>query len=1145
MERSDLRPLQPAVEGAETGQPSAGGLFVGRERELGELDLGLRDALAGHGRLFLLVGEPGVGKSRLAGAFSMRAQARGCRTFWGRCWEGGGAPAYWPWLQVIRTYLREPEAIDVVGRLGPGAAYVAQVVPEVNSLRSEIEPVPAGDPEQARFALFDSVATLLGHAAEHQPLALILEDLHAADPSSLHMLEFVARQLRDLPLLAIGTYRDVGAQPAPAVAELLGRLAPEATNIPLRGLGEREVARFVADAAGSSVSDSFVTFLHERTGGNPFFVGELVRLLIAEDRLREDEVSTGVRAKDGVRLPEGVRHTVAQRVGLLSEACRDLLATASVVGREFTRALLERASAASEGGSLALLEEAMAAGLVEELSPTAGRYGFSHALVAETLYEALSADRRAELHARVAHALEALYRANLDPHTAELAHHFLAAGYELEDKARDYAVRAAEQAAARFAYEEAGAFYERALQLLERSDPSNQARRCALLLRLGDVLMKSGETRSARETLSEAAELARSLDASAELGRAALTLAAPYAEGGFGDELRAALLEEALRALPDEVGALRARVLARLAPELYWAHDFARADRVSAEAVAMARALEDQETLGEALDCRHYAILGPDTLEERLELSEELVRLADAARDTRLQLRGRLWRIQDLLEAGAVAAVDAEIEEHTRLARALRQPGHLWVAAYLRAMRALLEGRLEEARRIATEAFAIGQRAQIADAAGVYYAHLYVICRQRGGAEELEEPIRAISELYHELMPGYRVLLAGVLSMLGRLEDARREYERLAERKFELPRDHTWLACHWGLVDLCTAFEDVQGAGLLYDLLRPYAARYVIAAFATSCVGSLHYPLGRLAALMSRFEEAQDHFEAALEAHKRIGARGFMAETQGEYAAMLLARGEPGDPERARELVEAARGTAVELGWARVERRCDELFPAAAEDVREPPPAPVMPPAEAVFRLEGDYWTIRYRDEPFHLRDTKGLRLIALLLARPTIELPVTELVSVLEGRASVREAAGRGGRGAEEAPLVVEGSGDAGQLLDSQAKAAYRERLAALEEEVEEARSFNDPERQANAREEIDFLNAELARAIGLGGRDRRASSAAERARVNVRNLISRAVDKIAREDPALGHHLQATIRTGRLCSYEPGPEPPVTWTL
>jgi hypothetical protein len=191
----------------------------------------------------------------------------------------------------------------------------------------------------------------------------------------------------------------------------------------------------------------------------------------------------------------------------------------------------------------------------------------------------------------------------------------------------------------------------------------------------------------------------------------------------------------------------------------------------------------------------------------------------------------------------------------------------------------------------------------------------------------------------------------------------------------------------------------------------------------------------------------------------------------------------------------------------------------------------VRAPLEAVFRPEGDYWTISYRTAPFRLRDTKGLGLIALLLARPGDDLLATELVPMIEGQAL-----------REERP---EGLGDAGEMLDEQAKSAYRQRLRALEEELEEAVSFNDPEREARARQEIDFLTAELGRAVGLGGRDRRAASASERARVSVTNRIRDAIEKIAREDPALAHHLQATIRTGRLCSYQPGPEPAVRWTL
>jgi tetratricopeptide (TPR) repeat protein len=710
----------------------------------------------------------------------------------------------------------------------------------------------------------------------------------------------------------------------------------------------------------------------------------------------------------------------------------------------------------------------------------------------------------------VADALEQLYASDLDPHVAELAHHALAAGEPLAKRALGYAIRAGGRAATQFAYDEAAGFYERALELKLRSDPSDGLGRCELSLRMADMLMKGGRTELSRQMLTETSELARSLGAPEQLARAALTLAAPYAEAGFGDELRATLLEAALRALPAPPSPLRVRVLARLAPELYWAHGFERADSVSAEALAMARQLQDDETLGEALDCRYYAILGPDTLEERLELSAELVRLADGTGDRRLQLRGRLWRTQDLIELGAVPEVDTEIDQHVQLARALRQPGHLWVAGYLRAMRALIEGRLEDARRLATEAFAVGQRAQIADAAAVYTAQLYLICRQRGGAEALEQPTVAFTDLYHELIPGYRATQAGVYWMLGRLDDARREYERLATSDFELPRDHNWLAFQWILVDLCAAFDDAQGAQALYDLLRPYAGRCVTVAFAASFAGSVELPLGRLASLLGRYDEADRHFEAPLEAHSGLGA----------HAATLLARGAPDDVERAHELLASARVTAAELGWTRVERRCEDLGAPVSD---EPPKAPAAP-VEGVFRREGEYWTISYRSEPFRLRDTKGLRLIATLLARPGAECSVMELLAL---------------------PLDPDRAGDAGELLDPEAKAAYRKRLADLEEELEQARAFNDVERQTQAQTEIDFLTAELARAVGLGGRDHKAGSAVERARVNATNSIRRVIDRIEREDPALAHHLRSTVSTGRICAYDPGPDPPVTWRL
>ena len=1102
-------------------------VFVGRERELAELrEVGVASALAGRGRLFLLSGEPGVGKTCLAELLSSEAAEAGMSVYWGRCWDGGGAPPYWPWLQVVRAYLGERDADELADELGPSASQLAQMVPELRELLPGLEAPPTLEGEEARFALFDAVSSFLGSAARARPLLLVFDDLHAADPTSLLLLRFTARALRTAPALIVGTYRDVEILRGSSDADLIGDLAREGKEISLRGLSRPDVARFIEETTEGTATEALVDAVHEASGGNPLFVGELVRAAAAEGGLRPFDATPERRP-----FSDGVRQAIGRRLERLTAETRDLLDVASIVGREFTLGLLEELTSLSRHELLERMGEAVQNRLAVELALPLGRFGFPHDLVRETVYSHLDPSRRAELHNEVGRALERIYEADPEPYLAELAHHFLEGAQLGEvEKAAGYSERAADRALAQLAYEEAARHYERARQALETEPASGaEARRCELLIASGDAWMKAGQTAQARDALVRAAALARALGDPARLARAALALAAPYAEAGFGDELRPKLLEEALGALPEEDSALRASVLARLAPELFWLHDFARADEVSAAAVEMSRRVGDVGVLVEALDCRHYALMRPETLAQRLPLADELVSLADTTGSLRLQLRGRLWRIHDHLELGELAAVDSEIDRHARMAAAVGQPGHLWVTGYLRAMRALLEGRLDEARRLADEAFQIGQRAGIADAAAVYYAaQLYPIVRHRGEAEALEAPVAALAGLYGDLIPGTRVVLFSVHAMLGRDAEARGGYERLAAGGFDLPRDHNWLAHLWVLGDLCAGFEDAPRARVLYDLLFPYRGRYVVAAFAAACAGPVDYALGRLAALMSSYKEAQEHFEAALQLNARIGARAYGAETATEYASMLLGRAERGDRERAHELLDGATATAAQLGLARVAARCAQLTDAPS----------AMPSAE-VFRREGDFWRVAYGGREVSLKDSKGLHYIAELLANPNTEIAAQALAAGAEGivaRFSAEQA--------HEHGLRPGGLGDAGELLDDEAKAAYRRRLEELREELTEAESFHDPERVARAREELEYLGAELARATGLGGRGRKAASPVERARVNVTKTIRQSLRRIAEENEPLGRHLEATIRTGTFCSYLPGPKPP-PWQL
>jgi hypothetical protein len=258
-----------------------------------------------------------------------------------------------------------------------------------------------------------------------------------------------------------------------------------------------------------------------------------------------------------------------------------------------------------------------------------------------------------------------------------------------------------------------------------------------------------------------------------------------------------------------------------------------------------------------------------------------------------------------------------------------------------------------------------------------------------------------------------------------------------------------------------------------------------------------------------------------------MGARPWVARTQHEYAQLLLTRDAPGDTEHARELLGAALETARGLGMTTLAARIEKAGGQAPSTPRA---------VGAVFRREGEYWSIVYEGDAFRLRDSKGLQYLARLLAAPGEEFHALELVGA--DTVGVRKAVVEDG-------LQVGGFGDAGELLDAQAKAAYRQRLEELEEEIEEAEAWNDPERTASAREERGFIARELSAAVGLGGRDRRAASSAERARVNVTRAIKSALTRIDEHSSALGAHLERTVRTGTFCSYRPDPRLPIAWQL
>ena len=901
----------PVIGGAPAATP-----FVGRDEQLARLRAPWQEAGAGRRRLTLLVGDAGVGKTRLAARFAAELHDEGAAVLYGRCDEEP-LRSYQPFIEALRHELRHGSLLadaDAAGELDE----LARILPEARAAAAPNPAPPAPqDRETERYRLFEAVAGLLRRVAERAPLLLVIDDLHWADKPTLLLLRHLLRHPDPAPLMVLGLVRDVEVGADHALPELIADMRREHRfdRVAVAGLSESEADALVAARLAAPPSAEFVRGLRAQTEGNAFFIEEALRALVDAQVIATGEVAQAV-ALTSIGVPDSVADVILRRLGRVSELARETLTIAAAIGPEFDLQIVEALVDAPGERVIEALEDAMASGLVAEVAESVDRFAFCHALARDAIYGRLSRARRLRLHLRIATALEAAGAA-----PATLAHHFFAArDVGGAAQAVRYAVLAAEEAAASLAYEESAEHYRRALAAIADDPQADPARRCDILLALGRVQWRGGDP-AARATYLEAAAGARERGDAEQLGRAALGLGERYWEAAV-DPQHAALIAEAVAGLPAQDTALRARLMGRMAENLHFTAEQDYGRELSADAVAIARRLGDPETLAMALMSRHVALLHIDHLEERVALVDEVVALAGEHRALRAEALH--WRMLDFCEIGAPDAAQRDHAELTRLAAQLRQPLLEHIATGWEGVFAHVAGDVEAAERCATRSFADARRAGVNHARSYLAGMLFTLRRQQGRIAELLPSMEAL--VGGRASPvTWNAALAVAYVETGATERGRARYLELAgDGARGVPRDWYWFLTVVLLAETACALEDTERAQELYDLLAPYGDRFVLVIFAANW-GSAHRQLGMLAALLERFDDAERHFRAALAANERLGALLMTAETQVQYGAMLARRGGRGDSERARELGALAERVAAPRELEGLRRRARAL----------------------------------------------------------------------------------------------------------------------------------------------------------------------------------------------------------------------------
>jgi class 3 adenylate cyclase/tetratricopeptide (TPR) repeat protein len=896
--------------------------FVGRARESEALTAAWEAAQTGAGSFVVVAGDPGVGKTRLCREFARTARHSGAIVLHGYCTEISSW-AFEPFVQPLRHCLAR--VADPTGLLGNQPAELARIVPEIKTRLPDLAVAASADVDTARHRLFEAVSSWLGELSQHAPVLFILDDLSWADEASITLLRHLVRGVSAQRVLVVASYRPSDA--SEHARRFLRDEAASGRRVELSGLDQDQALVFAETVLGGPLDRNgrdVVTTAARTVGGNPLYLGEVVTHLSESAglvRAATNVWTAGPGLQEHI-VPASVRDVIRVRIDRLGTAAQRVLRIASVVGTAVAPSLLLELLESNPAECLAAVDDAVEAGFLRAAGDD--RFEFTHSIFRDVVYGGLSELRRTAEHLRVGETIERLYAADLGPWLEVLAHQFERC-VQITDRSRaiGYLRRAGRQAEASLGHDHAAAFYRRALQIAVSSPTVDDRLCCELLIEVGDAERRSGQ-KEARQTLLEATRRAIALGDGDLATRAVIGSGrGVFSRAGSLDVERVDALRDVLELLgPDRPGN-RARILAALSAELIFDDDAEAAEVASDEALAIARESSDPTTLVTTLGLRLVALWRPDRLKERLRIGAELDGFRQLAGIRSGQfLSAMTLYCQAAMEAGDLELADRLLGWIEQTAQDLRQPTTVGYAKLRVASRACIDGRLDEAEELATEAYHLCLDGGQTDAEAFYTGQLFTIRLHQGRLDEVVELVERSASRY----PGIKAFRAAVATCAAEVDDldrCRHALDEVADGLEEIRFDLNWLPAI-AIAAVATArLADADLASRLRPLLEPYHDQFVDNA--STFFGSVDHFAALCSAVLGDDDAADESFERAILAHQRLASPPLLARTQLEYATALSRRGHRRD-EEAVELATAALAEAERRGFRTIRVRGTELL---------------------------------------------------------------------------------------------------------------------------------------------------------------------------------------------------------------------------